>query len=151
MLFPNPARGLSEFFRVVREGGRAAVSVGTTSQRSFVARVSTAIGRHFPSRAASAARFFSLGDAERLRALFEAAGFRTVETISETRRFPFPSFAYFEPIEAGWGNIGSEYVSLASEVRHAVREEVRRELEDDELPGRPIDVEVEILVASGHK
>jgi SAM-dependent methyltransferase len=147
MLFPNPARGLSEFFRVVREGGRAAVSVGTTSQRSFVARVSTAIGRHFPSRAASAARFFSLGDAERLRALFQAAGFRTVETISETRRFPFPSFdAYFEPIEAGWGNIGSE-----SEVRHAVREEVRRELEGDELPGRPIDVEVEIPVASGHK
>jgi ubiquinone/menaquinone biosynthesis C-methylase UbiE len=152
MLFPNPARGLSEFFRVVREGGRAAVSVGTTSQRSFVARVSTAIGRHFPSRAASAARFFSLGDAQRLRALFETAGFRTVETISETRRFPFPSFdAYFEPIEAGWGNIGSEYVSLASEVRHVVREEVRRELEGDEVSGRPIDVEVEILIASGQK
>ena len=44
-------------------------------------------------------------------------------------------------------NVGSEYVSLSSEVRHAVREDVRRELEPDELPGCSIEVEVEILFA----
>ena len=152
MLFPDPAQGLSEFIRVLRRGGWAAVSVGTTARRSFVARVSAAIGRHVPSRAAAAARFFSLGDAERLRALIQIAGFRAVDTITETRRFSFPSFdAYFEPIDAGWGNIGGEYVSLASDVRHAVREEVRRELERDEAPGGSIEIEVEILFASGQK
>src|ERR1700722_9859763 len=152
MLFPDPARGLAEFFRVVRKGGCAAVSVGTTSRRSFVARVSAAIGRHVPSKAAAAARFFSLGDSERLRDLFQAAGFRLVETASEPRRFSYSSFhAYFAPIEAGWGNIGLEYVSLASQVRKAVREEVRRELENDEAPGRPIEVEVAILFACGQK
>src|ERR1700722_769032 len=130
MLFPSPARGLSEFRRVLRGGGRAAVSVNTTLNLSFVSRVSAAIGRHVPSRAAVAARFFSLGDADRLRTLFEAAGFRDVATIMETRSFPYPSFdAYFDPIEAGLGNIGVEFVSLTRDVRPAVRDEVRCELE----------------------
>jgi len=112
--------------------------------------VSAAIGRHVPSRAAAAARFFTLGDAERLRALLQIAGFRAVETISETRRFSFPSFdAYFKPIDAGLGNGGVDYVSLASKARHAVREEVRRELERDEAPAGSIVIEVEILFASG--
>jgi hypothetical protein len=115
-------------------------------------RLGWAIGRHVPSKAAAAARFFSLGDGERLRALFQTAGFRAVDTITETRRFSFPSFdAYFEPIDAGWGNVGAEYVSLASKVRHAVREQVRRELKRDQVLGGSIEIEVEILFASGQK
>ena len=107
-------------------------------------------GRHVPSRTAAAARFFSLGDARRLRTLFEAAGFRDVATTAETRCFSFPSFdAYFDPIEAGLGNIGVEFVSLARNVRRAVRDEVRRELES--AAGSPIEVEVELLLGSGRK
>jgi ubiquinone/menaquinone biosynthesis C-methylase UbiE len=152
MLFPDPARGLSEFYRVLRNGGYAAVSVGTTPERSFVARVSAAISRRVPSKAAAAARFFSLGDAERLRALFRAAGFRAVETTTETHRFLFASFdAYFEPIDAGHGNVALEYISLPPDVRRAVREDVRHELESAGVPGSPVEVEVEILFASGRK
>jgi ubiquinone/menaquinone biosynthesis C-methylase UbiE len=92
MLFSNPLRGLSEFHRVLRNGGRAAVAVNTVSERSFVTRISTAIGRHVPSRAAAAAKYSSLGDPPRLHGLFEAAGFSDVETTTETFRFPFPSF-----------------------------------------------------------
>jgi ubiquinone/menaquinone biosynthesis C-methylase UbiE len=106
MLFPDPALGLSEFRRVLRENGRAAVSVSTTPERSFVARVSTEIARHVPSRAPAAARFFSLGDANHLHRLFAAAGFRAIETATETRRFPFQSFdSWFDPIEKGEGNL----------------------------------------------
>jgi hypothetical protein len=119
---------------------------------SFVARVSTTIGRHVPSKAAAAARFFSLGDAERLRAPFRATGLRVVETTLETRRFPFPSFeAYFEPIDAGCGNVALEYISLPPDVRPAVPEDVRREWEGAGVPGSPVEVEVEILFASGRK
>jgi ubiquinone/menaquinone biosynthesis C-methylase UbiE len=152
MLFPDPARGLAEFRRVLRDSGRVAVSVNTTPNRSFVSRVSAAIGRRVPSKTAAAAQFFSLGDASHLRDLLETAGFQRVETTTETRRFPFPSFdAYFQPIDEGAGNVALEYASLSQDVRHAVREDVRRELEGTGCAGGPIEVEVEILFAHGNK
>ncbi len=123
---------------------------GTTPGRSFVTRINVAIGRHVPARAEAAARYFSLGDPARLRALFEAAGFREVETAVEERRYAFPSFdAWFGPIERGAGTVGAEYAALPEEVRRAVREDVRRELEGDAGTGGPVEVPVEILFAAG--
>jgi ubiquinone/menaquinone biosynthesis C-methylase UbiE len=152
MLFSDPLRGLSEFQRVLRSGGCAAVAVNTVSERSFVTRISTAIGRHVPSRAAAAAKYFSLGDPSQLHALFAAAGFRDVETSTETFRFPFPCFdAYFEPIEMGQGGVATEYVSLPADVRQTVREEVRHELEGATTKGGPVIVDVEILYGGGRK
>ena len=152
MLFPEPARGLSEFHRVLKAGGRIALSVNTVPERSFVTRIAVAIARHVPSRAAEAARYFSLGDPIYLRRLIEAAGFTSINLSTETYDFSFPSFdAYFQPIEDGLGGTATEYMGLTPDLRRIVRDEVRGELEGTGVPGAPITVPVELLFASGQK
>ena len=149
MFFPEPARGLSQFYRVLRPRGYAAVSVNTVPERSFNSRVSAAIGRHVPALAEAAARLFSLGDPAVLRSLFKAAGFRDVETTTEMHRFALPCFDdYFEPYEQGAGSVGQALIALPQDVRRTVREEVRKELGN---ATGPLTIEVEIRFASGRR
>jgi ubiquinone/menaquinone biosynthesis C-methylase UbiE len=149
MFFPDPARGLSEFHRVLRPGGFAAVSVNTTPERSYNGRINVVIARRVPSLAESTARTFSIGDELRLRSLFDGAGFRDVETTTEAHRFVIPSFeAYFEPFEQGGGSSGQAYVALPEAERRAVREEVRCNLGDK---AGSIGIDVEFRFASGRR
>ncbi len=83
MFFPDSARGLGLFRTVLREGGRAAVSVNTVPERSYNTRIHPIIARYVPSPAADAARLFSLGNEQKLGALFAAAGFRDVKITTE--------------------------------------------------------------------
>src|SRR5947209_14283905 len=130
MFFPDHAQGVAEFFRVLKRGGRAAVSVITSPRRSIHGRIQAAIAQHFASRATAVAHSYALGEERTLRRLFEGAGFQDIETCGETRGFPFPSFdAFFDPIEQGTGYIGQEWITLSHDVQHLVREDVRRELE----------------------
>jgi ubiquinone/menaquinone biosynthesis C-methylase UbiE len=149
MFFLDPARGLTEFHRVLRLGGRAAVSVSTTPERSYNGRINVIVARRVPSLAEATARTFSLGDEARLRSLFEGVGFRDVESTTEAHRLVLPSFeAYFEPFEQGGASSGQAYVALPEAERWAVREEVRRNLRDT---GGPIEIEVEERFASGRR
>jgi ubiquinone/menaquinone biosynthesis C-methylase UbiE len=149
MFFPDPALGLSQFRNVLRDGGRAAVSVNTVPERSYNNRIHPIIGRYVPSVAADAARLFSLGNEQTLGVLFAAAGFHDVKIMAERRCFGVGSFdEYFDHVERGWGSAGQVFISLPPETQHAVREEVRRDVGDT---GGPIEIEVEFMFASGQK
>ena len=149
MYFPDPAQGLSEFHRVLRPGGRSAVSVLTTPRCSAVARVLVIIARHVPARSAEAEQQFALGSDQALRSLFQEAGFREIETRTETFRFTYPSFdAFFGGVERGAGSVGQEYLSLPENLRHLVREETRREVGDQ---GGTIEVDVKVRYGSGRR
>jgi ubiquinone/menaquinone biosynthesis C-methylase UbiE len=149
MFFPDPVRGLSEFRRVLRRGGRVAVSVNTVVERSYNHQINVVISRHVPGLAEAVARTFSLGEASRLRSLFNEAGFADFETDTVKHTFVLPSFdAYYGPFERGGASTGQALAILPEDMRRAVREEVRRDLGGT---GGPVELEAEYRIASGRR
>jgi ubiquinone/menaquinone biosynthesis C-methylase UbiE len=149
MFFPEPVRGLSEFRRVLRSGGRVAVSVNTVVERSYNHQINVIIARHMPSLAEAVTRTFALGEASRLRSLFNEAGFADIETHTVRHTFVLSSFdVYYGPFERGGASTGQALEALPEEIRRAVREEVRRDLADR---GGPIEAEAEYRIASARR
>lgn len=149
MFFPNPARAIAGFHRVLRLGGRAAVSVSTAPERSYIGRLNAILARHEPHLAQAADRVFALGDAARLRQIFIDAGFLNIEISTEKHIFVLPTFdAYYGPFERGGGSSGQALASLPEATRQAVREELRQTLGD---AGGPVEIEMEIRIASGQR
>jgi SAM-dependent methyltransferase len=149
MFFPDPMPGLAEFRRVLRPGGRAAVSVNTVVERSYNHQINVMIARHVPSLAESVACTFALAEASKLRSLFDEAGFADFATDTVRNAFELPSFdAYYGPFERGGCSTGQALVGLSEHIRRAVREEARRDLGDT---GGPVKPEAEYRIASGRR
>jgi ubiquinone/menaquinone biosynthesis C-methylase UbiE len=149
MFFPEPARALSEFRRVLRPGGWTAASVNTVPARSYNHQINLILTRYVPDLCEAVTRTFSLGGASRLEEVFREGGFSHIETHTVKHTFVLPSFdAYYGPFERGGASTGQALAILPDEIRQAVRDEVRRDLGDT---GGPIGVEVEYRIASAQR
>jgi len=150
MFFPDPARGLAEFRRVLRPRRRAAVCVISTRDRAPVWGVlAETLSHHLPDQRDVLHLSFALADAGRLEQLMVTAGFRDISVKRETRASNFESFDdYWSPIEEGAGSLPQAYRALPETNRRAVRAEVQARLAEFQSGNRLV-MSVEMLIAAG--
>ena len=148
--FPDPRLGLTEFRRVLRPGGWAAVCVHSTPDRTPMWSVlAETLSSFLPERRDILHLSWALADQGRLKKLFADAGFRDVRVERETRADIMESFdEYWEPIETGVGQQPQSYLSLAEEDRRLVRQRVKAQLAQFETDGK-LSMSAEMLVGRG--
>lgn len=152
MFFPEPSRGLEEFRRVLRPGGRLALQVWSRSDRvPFFGILADALSTELPDHRETLHKPAALADPGRLHSLLTRAGFVEVSVTSERRRLAFESFdEYWEGVEAGGARLGQFYLGLRSDQRQRVRGEVERRLAEFQSGGRLV-LEAEAFIGRGVK
>jgi len=148
--FPEPEQGLEEFRRVLRRDRWAAVCVISAPERAPMWGVlAAAVSRYLPDQRQELHLSFALADPEKLELLFVNAGFQNIRVERELRQDTIDSFAdYWDPIEAGTGQLPQAYLALPEPSRRAIRDEVRARLARFESRGRLV-MSVEMLIAAG--
>jgi ubiquinone/menaquinone biosynthesis C-methylase UbiE len=152
MFFPDAARSLDEWRRVLRRGGRLAVCVWSTPERvPLFGILMDALSRHFPDERDVLYQPSALADAETLERLLIGSAFRQVRIIREIREHWFESFDdYWRPFEAGGGRHGQLYLRLPAMLRESVRDEVRERMAPFRVRGR-LAMQAEVLFGTGER
>ena len=130
MLFANPARAFAETRRVLRHGGRLAVSVWAPPDANpWAAVVGRAVVAHgaMPPPDPAAPGMFYLAEPERIETLVRAASFESIDIEDVPVAFTYDSFDDYwtTTLELGAG-IANALAPLPAEERDQIRADVER-------------------------
>lgn len=149
MYFANQ-QGTQEMYRVLAPGGRLALTVWRPIQYSPGYRaLAEALGRHVSDEAEGMMRSpFSLGDAEKIRALIVDGGFSKVRIRLETDMARYASAEEILQIQATSTPIGAHIARVDDAARAALVDDLRlatRSYQDDD--GLALPVEAYLVIA----
>jgi SAM-dependent methyltransferase len=154
MLFPNPAKALSEMHRVVKPGGKVAVIVFSALEKNPYHGIPLGIIRrlgNIPPPAPGEPWMFALGDPRDLEDLYRRAGFLNVSVRALPIQRRFPSAA--DAIRTMRNNVGDlrELISRLNEVnRELAWAEIAQQLRQFEGPNG-FEAPGELLIGVGTK
>jgi len=150
MFFPNRQSALGEIRRLLRHGGRVALTVwGTPERAPFDGISARALGDQVPSLRDELLLPFALANPTKLHGLLQVAGFRGIRVDRQTRSVLFDSVLDFlAPYEQGGGRLGQAYLQLSPAARQAACRDVTAELAQY-TNGQKLEMDVEAYLASG--